>query len=97
MEKLSEIEGLKVIPSQANYVMAELTNGLTSEEVTNRLLAKHNCLIKDLSKKIKDGNRQFIRLAVRSHEDNRKLLEGLKDVLKEPSMDKSEPAQYALK
>ena len=45
------------------------------------LLLKYNLFIKDLSKKVKLGDRQFIRLAVRNEGDNNKLLSALKEIL----------------
>lgn len=77
--ELSRIPALRVIPSQANYVMVELKSGLSAKALTKRLL-KDNLFIKDLSAKIADGNRQFVRLAVRSESDNAKLIAALKDI-----------------
>lgn len=73
--RLAGIDGLRVLPSEANYVMAELTGDVTARELTRRLLIQDNILIKDLSAKIKD--RQFVRLAVRSRSDNERLLAAL--------------------
>lgn len=56
--------------------MAELVNGMTSRELTKRLLIKHSLFIKDLSKKIQRG--EYIRVAVRNAEDNNKLIAVLK-------------------
>ncbi|MBQ8828407.1 MAG: aminotransferase class I/II-fold pyridoxal phosphate-dependent enzyme, partial [Clostridia bacterium] len=61
--ELSKIHGLRIIPSQANYVMAEICSGMTSREVTKKLLIDYNLFIKDLSTKVRGG--QFVRLAVR--------------------------------
>ena len=44
--ELSKVSGLRVLPSQANYVMAEITNGMTAAEVTRILIVKHGILIK---------------------------------------------------
>ena len=79
--ELSKIDGLRVIPSQANYLMIELTNGMNSRELTKRLLTDKHLLIKDLSKKIQRDGRQFIRVAVRNHEDNALLVAALRDML----------------
>lgn len=76
-DELSKINGLRTIPSQANYIMVELTNGMTSKEFTKLMLLKHNLFIKDLSKKI-DG-KQFLRIAVRDTKDNNKLLNCIKE------------------
>ena len=81
VKALSEVKGLRVIPTQANYVMAEITNGATARELTKRLAAEYNILIKNLSSKIDRDGRQFIRLAVRTKEDNDKLVSGLKEIL----------------
>ena len=76
---LSQLPGLRVIPSEANYVMAELTGSVTSRALTKALLLKHNIFIKDLSAKM--GGAQYVRLAVRDSHDNDKLIEALKQEL----------------
>ncbi len=76
--ELERISGIRVIPSQADYLMVELTNGMTSKELTKRLLTDYELLIKDLSQKIPDG--QFVRLAIRNTEDNNVLLNALKNI-----------------
>ncbi len=82
LQELSGISALRVIPSQANYVMVEIVNGMSARELTKVMLLKHNLFIKDLSGKIKDNNRQYIRLAVRNTEDNAKLVAALKEIFK---------------
>ena len=77
--KLSSIEGLRTIPSEANYIMVEITNGKKATEVTKRLLSDYGILIKDLSAKIKGG--EYLRLAVRDTKDNDKLIDALSNVL----------------
>ena len=74
-KELGKISGLRVIPSQANYVMVEVVNGLTAKGLTKILLLKHNLFVKDLSGKI--PGKQYLRLAVRNTEDNNKLIEAL--------------------
>lgn len=77
--QLHKIPGLRIIPSQANYIMAEITGGITAKALTKRLLVKHNLFIKDLSAKMNGG--QYVRLAVRNTEDNDKLIAALKQEL----------------
>ena len=79
VEKLSEIVGIRVLPSQANFLLIELTSGITAFELTEKLLNKHNILIKDLTSKL--GNDRFIRIAVKDSTDNDKFLEALKESL----------------
>ncbi|MGN1373565.1 MAG: aminotransferase class I/II-fold pyridoxal phosphate-dependent enzyme [Candidatus Coproplasma sp.] len=82
VNELSTIKGLRLIPSQANYVMAELI-GISSKELTKRLLNDYNLIIKDLSGKVKTpDNRQYIRVAIRNTEDNDLLIKALKEVIK---------------
>ena len=78
-EELQQIPYLRVIPSQANYFLCELTTDrFTSKELTIRLLADHEILIKDCSGKSAFSHSNYIRLAVRNREDNHKLVEALK-------------------
>ena len=77
VEGLKMIEGLKVYPSQANYVMCEITTDrYTGRALAERLLAEDIC-IKDLTAKINNG-RQYVRLAVRDTADNEYLLSVLR-------------------
>lgn len=75
LQGLAKISYLRVIPSQANYIMCEVTKGFTSRELAEKLLKK-DILIKDLSAKVTNG-KQYIRLAVRNEEENRRLVEVL--------------------
>ena len=77
--ELETIPGIRVLPSQANYLMAELT-GCSSKWLTEQLLNRFNTLIKDLSSKI-PGDRQFIRIAVRNEEDDTRLTEALREIM----------------
>lgn len=77
--ELSKIKGIRVIPSQANYVMVELTGGQTSKEITKTLLLKYYLFVKDLSAKTQ--GKQYLRLAVRNTEDNNKLLAALRECM----------------
>ena len=74
-KRLQELPGLKVYPSQANYVMVRLCNGMTAKDLTMRLLTRYNIFVKDLTGKI--GSEEYLRLAVRDTVDNDKLLNAL--------------------
>jgi histidinol-phosphate/aromatic aminotransferase/cobyric acid decarboxylase-like protein len=77
--ELSKIKHLRVVPTQANYVLCEVLKG-SSQKLTESLLANYNIFIKDLSsKKGLDG--QFIRVAVKTSEENDKLIAALKKIL----------------
>ena len=70
---------MRVIPSQANYVMVELVGGMTAKTLTKLLLIKYNLFVKDLSGKVENG--AYLRFAVRNTEDNDKLIHALKKEL----------------
>ncbi len=76
-QELGKFSGVRVVPSQANFIMVELTGRLTAKELTKQMLVKHKMFIKDLSGKIKGG--QYIRIAVRNEEDNDMLLNALQE------------------
>ncbi len=79
--ELCKINQLRVIPSQANFIMVELLEGLSPKVLLKKLLIKHNLLIKELM--TKTNGRDYIRLAVRNPEDNNVLLEALRKELGE--------------
>ncbi len=76
-QELQKVKGLCAIPSQANYIMIEIVGGISAREMTKKLLFQHDLFVKDLSAKITGTKRQFIRVAVRSAEDNDKLVRAL--------------------
>lgn len=80
IDALQQIEGLQVYPTQANFVMCEIGNGLLAAQITKELLVEHNLFIKDLTAKIGNG-KQYIRLAVRQREENEVLIKALKGIL----------------
>lgn len=77
IQKLSDISFLRVIPSQANYVLCEVQAPMTSKALTVKLLEK-NILIKDLADKNGFNGKQYVRIAVRDDKDNQTLIEALK-------------------
>lgn len=73
--ELENIPYLRVIPSQANYFLCELTDRFTSHELALKLLTDYNILIKDCSaKKGFPAERQYVRIAIRDRKDNQQLI-----------------------
>lgn len=70
---LQNISGIRVIPSQANYVMVQTT--CSSAALAERLLCCHQILVKDLSGKTGGS---YLRLAIRKPEENDVLLQALR-------------------
>lgn len=79
-EALSGVPGLRVIPSQANYLLCELTDGTCATTLAEDLL-EENILIKDLSTKKGFAGKNYIRLAIRDEKDNEKLVQALNKYL----------------
>ena len=77
---LREIPYLRVIPSQANYFCMEVLGGITSEELTKRLLADYDIMIKDCNSKNFLKGKNYIRVSVRDTEDNNQLIAALKEI-----------------
>ena len=80
VEGLCSIPGLRVIPSQANYVMCEITGGMTARELAVELLDRYQLLIKDLSTK-HGVNGEYIRVAVKRPEENQMLVDAVREIL----------------
>lgn len=76
--KFSDI--LRAIPSQANYIMAEVCGGMTSERLTREFFAKYSIMIKDLGAKEGLRGGSYVRIAVRDAADNDKLLAALSEI-----------------
>lgn len=80
LQQLEDIPYLHVMPTQANFVLCEVLAPHTANELALQLLKDANILISACSAKKGIAPNKYIRLAVRSKEDNDKLIEGLKGV-----------------
>ena len=78
--ELQEIDYLRVIPSQANYFLCEVTGRFSSSELAATLLQRYNLLIKDCGSKSAFAGKNYIRLAIRNREDNSCLVSKLKEI-----------------
>ncbi len=77
LEKLEQIEYLKAVPTQANYVICEVI-GRSAGEICICLFEK-GILIKNLTEKVKN-DRQYIRIAIRTQEENDQVLKILNEI-----------------
>ncbi len=78
-QQLRTVPFLRVMPSQANYFLCEVLPPYTATEIVIHMLRQHNILTRDCSKKPGlDPTKQYMRIAVRNHEDNTRLIEGLR-------------------
>lgn len=75
--KLRTIPFLRVMPSQANYFLCEVLPPFTARELVVRMLQQHNILLRDCSDKQGLDGKQYIRISIRSHEDNAQLISAM--------------------
>ena len=80
MTELKKIPYLRVIPSQANYFLCEVTDTYSSQELTEILLNRHNILIKDCNNKTGLQGKNYIRIAIRTSEENDLLIKALQSL-----------------
>ena len=82
-EKLKQIPVFRVMPSQANYFLCEVLPPYRASEIVIYMLKQHNILTRDCSLKSGlDPDKQYMRISVRDHADNTRLVEGLKSLIK---------------
>lgn len=80
--KLREISFLRVIPSQANYFLVEVLPPFTAKGLVLKMLKQFGILMRDCSGKGGFDGKQYMRIAVRDHKDNARLIESLKQLEK---------------
>jgi len=78
VRKLSKIPNLRILPTQANFLMVELLNGIKAEVLCEKLLER-NILVKNLGGK-KGISGEWIRVAVKTERENYILLESLSNL-----------------
>lgn len=76
MEGLSNIEGVEVFPSEANYVMLRVDN---ASSIWRDLLYSHSIYIRDLSRG--EGLENCLRVTVGTDEENRSFLKAIDTVV----------------
>lgn len=76
-EQLKQIDFLRPIESQANYILCEVL-GIESDIIVSKLCEKYNILAKDCSNKQGFDGANYIRLAVRNSTDNQYLIDCLR-------------------
>ena len=80
-QQLRTIPFLRVMPSQANYFLCEVLPPYTASGIVVYMLRQHNILTRDCSLKPGlDPDKQYMRIAVRNHEDNTRLIEAFRSV-----------------
>lgn len=76
---LKEISNIKTYPTRANFVLIELLNGLTADDVSTDLICNHGIYVRNCNDKIGlEG--EFIRIAARSKEENKLIVNAINNV-----------------
>ena len=75
--KLCKIPFLRVMPSQANYFLVEVLAPYTARELAYLMLKDHAILMRNCTTKVGFDGKQYMRIAVRDHKDNARLIEAL--------------------
>ncbi len=81
-QSLRSVSFFRVMPSQANYFLCEVLPPYTASEIVVYMLRKHNILTRDCSGKPGLGSGQYMRIAVRNHEENQRLVDALRQIKK---------------
>lgn len=78
--KLRQIVFLRVIPSQGNYFLVEVLPPFSASELVLIMLRDYNILMRNCSSKEGFDGKQYLRIAVRDHVDNGKLIEAFQHI-----------------
>lgn len=81
--KLKQIKFIRLMPSQANYFLCEILPPKNANQLVLTMLKRYNILVRDCSDKIGFDGKQYMRIAVRSHEDNARFINAFKELDKE--------------
>ena len=68
------------MPSQANYFLCEILPPRNANQLVLTMLKKYNILLRDCSDKKGLDGKQYMRIAVRSHENNARLIAAFKEL-----------------
>ena len=80
LSKLCEIPFIHVMPTQANFVLCEVKEPYSSMEIVKRMLREHNILLSACSAKKGLQGGKYLRIAIRGHQDNVRLIEAFKQL-----------------
>ncbi|WP_055587566.1 pyridoxal phosphate-dependent aminotransferase [Streptacidiphilus griseoplanus] len=79
-QNLQAVPGLGVLPSQANFLLTRLPEGVDGGRLRDALLAEHGVLIRECGDRLGMSSR-FLQLVVRPVDDQRRLVSGMLAVL----------------
>ena len=80
VDALSSIDNLRIIPTQANFVMCEVLGAHTARHVAALLLHRFGILVRNLCSK-RGITGEYIRVAVKRPDENQRLVDALRVIL----------------
>lgn len=78
--RLSKINGLRPYPSVANFILCRLSTNRVNSAIIRKKLLQKNILIRDCSS-FRSLNNSYIRIAIRTHQENLQLINFLSNIL----------------
>ena len=81
MTALREVSGLRIIPASANFVMVELPSKCVTVSLVSRL-TQQGILVRDC-RTFSGIHQPALRLAIRYPRDNNKVIQALKEALRD--------------
>lgn len=82
-KELRQVKFLRIMPTQANYFLCEVLPPFTANQLVLTMLKRFNILMRDCSGKKGLQDKQYMRIAVRSREDNARLIKALQTLAKD--------------
>jgi histidinol-phosphate/aromatic aminotransferase/cobyric acid decarboxylase-like protein len=78
--ELNQIPKIKVYPTKANFVLIEILNGKTSDEISTELLLNYGIYVRNCSDKVGLEDGHFIRVATRYKAENEYIVKSLRSI-----------------
>ena len=75
-DALSEIEGLRIYPSQSAFIVVEFDGKISVDEVEKRLLLEDNILVRRV-----DGNTKTVRFSINVERENNRMINALARIM----------------
>ncbi len=82
-KQLNTIPFIHVMPSQANFFFVEVLPPYSASEICQKMLKDHKILMSACSAKKGIKPNRYMRIAIRNHEDNEKLINALKTLIRQ--------------
>ncbi|PIW36747.1 MAG: aminotransferase [Candidatus Kerfeldbacteria bacterium CG15_BIG_FIL_POST_REV_8_21_14_020_45_12] len=80
-EELGAINGIRVYPSQANFYLCEIENGMSADDFFIAMLSRFGVYVRTCTDKIGLEKGAFVRIACRTEVENAKIIEAVKAVV----------------